>query len=108
MTTESLATGAGFPSTKTLRPFSTVNPMGQLGNQPSGQTELIEAFLRPGHAHEISALANTHWTAGDGRGPYPSEIIFRNSCVNGFARMGSSFGPAALIAGVVMCASIAA
>jgi hypothetical protein len=38
----------------------------------------------------------------------PSETIFKNSCVKGFARMGTSMGPAAFIAGVVMWASTAA
>jgi hypothetical protein len=31
--------------------------------------------------------------------PYPSETIFRNSCVKGFARMRTSRGPAALSGG---------
>jgi hypothetical protein len=31
---------------------------------------------------------------GSGASPYPSETIFRNSCVKGFARMGTSIGPA--------------
>jgi hypothetical protein len=55
-----------------------------------------------------TAFTSTGWGEGFPDGPYPSETIRRNSCVKGFARMGTSMGPAALIAGVVMCTSIAA
>jgi hypothetical protein len=60
-----------------------------------------------GHARE-SETGNPSSPSERGRPVYPSETIFRNSCVKGFARMGTSIGPAAFIAGVVMWASIAA
>jgi hypothetical protein len=78
------------------------------------------AFAEETRAARVCTTEHTHsicdQRAASGRSeafpvrmkPYPSETIIKNSCVNGFARMGSSFGPAALIAGVVMWASIAA